>query len=556
LESDLLVNPDQLIPVRDAIGQITGYATTIQVKAARIGQEYNFPRGSFAGYDRFNANIASVSNPTPIDGGLNEDTNGNFIDTAATSLSFRSLCNARSNRATLLNNYPGSVSQVTTCGLGDPEMVRDVVGDPGTLLGGLHVGGHMDIFLRMDVREVTKDGVIGSEAPRADGKTLIFRDVADPAVRDFTDGTGLSVGKPIVPGDVLSISLGLPGVVQEFLIRGVSPHELTVSERTPFPVATDEIGSLRPLTFGIGSDFPAFSDKHVVVASTDYVTSKKFSRTGSIILDGGPVYQIKQIEVFDADPALDAYKDSQSGNLLFTDRVNSLPLTALPLGTLLPFKVVVLNPKDSQSNRAITLIELGWPSMNLDGLGCVVTYETVSGFNEVHSFVSNSENRNGNSNALARAPHPIYVSAVIPYRVSILLDPFSGNVPAIFDESVGSAILVDKINGYTQADVLSTSYLSTEAKAAAPGIGAVYPFSVEYVLLSPDGRIFRYTTTDVITIFPDGTNGAALTNPAEFGLPVTGYAEGLKFLLSQLGISDRTVRYRTSVDDVLFEKRA
>jgi hypothetical protein len=37
---------------------------------------------------------------------------------------------------------------------------------------------------------------------------------------------------------------------------------------------------------------------------------------------------------------------------------------------------------------------------------------------------------------------------------------------------------------------------------------------------------------------------------------VTGYAEGLKFLLSQLGISDRTVRYRTSVDDVLFEKRA
>lgn len=555
LDSDLLINPEQLVPQRDSTGRTVGYSATIQVKAARIGGEFNFPPGPFSGYDQFSASLRRVENLTPITGGLDEDTNGNFIDTAATSLSFRSLCNARSNRATLLNAYPGSVSEVATVGFGDPEMVRDLAGEPGTQLGSVHVGGHMDVFLRMEVREVTKEGVIGANYVRADGKAVVLRDVEAPPARNFLTGAGLSSGKPVVPGDVLTVSVGLPGAVREYVIRGVAAHELTVSERTPFPVATDEIGESRPLTLGIGSDHPAFTDKHFVSTSANFVTSRQFSRTHTIVLDGGPVYRVAKVEVFDADPALDAYKDPETGNLLFTDRVNALPSSPIPEGSILPFKVTVLNPRDNQSNRAITLVELGWPSMNLDDLGCVVTYETVSGFTEVHNFVANSDNRNGNSNALARAQHPVYVSAVIPYRASVVVDPFQGNTLAVFNEEVASADVAEKINDYRQADVLDVNFLANTAKAATPGAGATFPFVAEYELLSPDGRVLRYSTTDVLTLFPDGANGAQLLNPADFSLPMTGYASALRFLLRQMGISDRTVRYRAQASDILFEKR-
>jgi hypothetical protein len=402
---------------------------------------------------------------------------------------------------------------------------------------------------------VTKEGVIGANYPRADGKALVLRDVESPPARDFLTGAGLSAGKPVIPGDVLSVSVGLPGAVQEYLIRAVSAHELTISERTPFPVATDEIGESRPLTLGIGSDHPAFTDKHFVEASPHFVTSRQFSRSRAIVLDGGPVYRIAKVEVFDADPSLQAYTDPETGNLLFTERVNTLPSTPMDEGSILPFRVTVLNPRDNQSNRAVTVIELGWPSMDLDGLGCVVTYETVAGFTEVHNFVSSSDSRNANSNALARAPHPVYVSAVIPYRASVIVDPFQGNTVAVFDEGVASEVVAEKINDYRQADLLDVNYLATEAKKATPGAGAMFPFSAEYELLSPDGRVLRYATTDVLTIFPNGTNGAQLLNPTDFGLPVSGYASALRFMLREMGISDRTVRYRAQAASVLFEKR-
>lgn len=551
--TDLLISPDQLQENRDAFGRVTDYTYVVRVKASHIGSEYVFQPGLFRGADRFSPYLTKVEHTVPLSDGENEQSTQQFIDRSRTAMSLRAMINARSNEATLFERSD-DVAQVVTIGYGDPEMSRDLVTEPTSGIR-LHVGGHVDVYARMPVAENTFTGVLGALYARPDNRHVILRDEASPVVRNFLTGLGMVGGRAVVPGDVIFVEDGIPEAPFEFHVRSVAAHELVISGRTPFSVGTDEAGFIGPITVSIGNIWPLFRDKLAGLVGTDLVTSRRFSTVNGLVLNGGQVYRVKSIEVFDPSSTYDAYKDPVTNTLKFTGRVNALPVAALSPGDELPFKVTVLNPTEGQSSQSVTVLELGWVGMALDGLNAVVTYDTLSGAEAQDSFIRDPDQRVSAANVLLKGQHPVYLSMNIPYDLSVVRDPFRGNTAATFDEDSTRAQLLSYLNNYQLANLMNTSTVSTWVKQLGAGVSAVYPFPIQYELLASDGKVFRYETTDLVTVFPSGSNGARLLNPADFGLPPTGYEAALKRMLQGQSVSDRTIRYIAATEDLSFERR-
>ena len=88
------------------------------------------------------------------------------------------------------------------------------------------------------------------------------------------------------------------------------------------------------------------------------------------------------------------------------------------------------------------------------------------------------------------------------------------------------------------------------------GVSHTYVGDIAAILIAPDGRVFRYQTTDKVTLFPpDASSGASLLNPVELGLPAMNYYDALRRTLRTLGVSDRTVRFIAATGGVTFEER-
>jgi hypothetical protein len=464
-------------------------------------------------------------------------------------VAIQALLNARSNTALLRRLFP-IVEQVTTFGMGDAEMVRDVVATPQNGVA-FHVGGHMDVVVRTPVREVVEELAIGGSYARADGLVNVLRHDDTLAV-DFTTGAGLTSGRPVRPGDVLAVTAGLPEAPFQFVIDDVRPHELRVRPRTPFSEATDEAAAPVTLSYAIGDNFPAFDNKTIATGSVS--TSRTVSESNAVFLAGRPVYRVKRLEVRDPPPGLAPYYDPATGSLLFTDRVNHDPAAVTP-GAPLQFRVDVLNPEAAQSGRAVTRVRLGWPGLSLDGYDVVVTYDTLSTFDTINTYVTDAENRPGAADTITRARHPVVLSVTVPYAVNSSPTPFRTTAEAAFDEAAAATSLATFVNAYRGTAVIDVSLLATEVRQAADTVAAVYPFAVEYQLLGPDGRVFKYDTTDRVTVFPDGTHGARLLNPGDFGLDPANYFAGLRALLQSFGVSDRNLCYLSSADEISFERR-
>lgn len=552
--ADLIISPDQLQENRDGLGRLVDFTAVIRVKASHIGSEYVFPPGLFSGADKFSPYLTKTENVVTLTDGENEQTTQEFIDRSRSGMSLRAMINARSNEATLFDRSD-AINQVVTVGFGDPEMMRDMITEPASHMQ-LHVGGHVDIYVRMPVAETTFSGILGALYSRPDNRHVILRDEASPPSRNFLNGTGMIGGQKVLVGDVLSIEDGIPEAPMQFHIRAVSAHEITISERTPFSIGTDEAGFTGPLVVSIGNVYPGYRDKLAGLTGTELVTSRRFSVPNGLVLDGGAVYRIRSIEVFDPSSTYDSYKDPVTNTLRFTKRVNALPLVAPSPGDELSFMVTVKNPTEGQSELAVTAVELGWIGAALDGLNAVVTYDTLPDAESQDSFVRDPEQRTNAANPLLKGQHPVYLSMNVPYQLSVVRDPFRGNTVQAFDESRGASLLSDYLNRYQLANPMSQTLITTWLKQLGAGIAAIYPFLVQYELLAPSGKVYRYETTDVVTIFPTGGNGAKLLNPEEFGLPSTEYYADLKRSLGAQGISDRTIRYISTVDEITFEQRA
>lgn len=314
----------------------------------------------------------------------------------------------------------------------------------------------------------------------------------------------------------------------------------------PFASVTSELTDPAAVTFSIGDNFPAY-DSHVGVTTSDlFRTSRTYRRANAVLLSGGPVYRVVKVEVSGSIPsALTPYRDSVTGRLVFTRRANSLPVSAPTPGSELSFTVETLNPAEAQSGRALTLISAGWDGINLDGLVAEVTYDTLSGFSAVDAYVGSAVNRPGSSFTLVRAHHPIYVYAAVPYRLV-------GDV----NEAVASRSLGAFVSRYQASAVLDQSRIATEARTLIGTEATIYPFTVRYDLLAPDGKVYSYESEDEVTVFPSGLTSARLVDPVSVALPTTGYHATLRRRLLAMGVSDRVTRYAASTAALTFVRRS
>ena len=324
------------------------------------------------------------------------------------------------------------------------------------------------------------------------------------------------------------------------------------------------------MTYCAGAISPVFGDKIPSrdAAATDvaglenvpFGTSRHIRSPGRILLTGRPVQDIEWVELLDPPGTMDQMVDPTTGTLLFPIRVNFNPVGPMAEPLLNQYQVRVRNPASSQSNLAVTEINVGLetdPSF-FDGHTLRVRYRTSAGFANVHAFVTNRDHRVKAANHLVRARHPVWIEAVIPYKMRVTL------ADAVIDEEEASQILAEYINNFDPNDDLDMSDLATTFRNAYPDIGVVYPFTIFYRLMSPDGQEVLFSTEDAVSIFMTETNGVAVENSTDIvvpqvlidqGITVINDASSLREWYKLYGISDRTIKFRCDEGAITFVRR-
>lgn len=535
---DVLVSASSLRPAYDTLGRVSTWTTQVNLIAARTGVEYNGGEGRFTSFDPVNPYLSMVVHAGGFAGGNGIETSRDLIARAETAMSLRSMINARSNDATLRAVFP-EIQEIVSIGARDPEMARDNPALQG-VSALAHLGGAVDLYMSLPVVQVTERLTIGALADRADGRVLTLRESAPPSGSYVTAGVRV--------GDVLVVSAGLPEAPTKFKIVKVSTNELDVASALPFSTATEDLSPVPSLQYSVGRRYPSFADVIPSTLSATAVTSRRFAIPGSVILPGRPTYAIRRIEVPQPAGALVPFADVTSGEVIFSSRINQVNTTPPTPGKPLVYRVVVQNPTESQSVQAVTLLELGWPGEDLAGNEVHVTYDTLAGFASIANYVSDRTRRPLAASTLARATHPVYVSATIPYQARTTTGVF------VDDEAAVQRIL-DFIHA-SSAGSLDVLALANEVSSGDTNVRRVYPFTILYELLLPDGRVAKFETEDVVTLEPRADTSARLTNPTDLGLPVGAYHAGLASLLRTLGVSDRVVRYQTDDTRVTLERRS
>lgn len=536
--TDVFLRADQMRANVNDTGVVTDWVVPMYAVAARAGVEYDLDPGEFSSFDPVSPFLLKVENLAKFAGGANLQSTSDFISASENALSARVLVNARSNDITLRGQLFRQIQSLLTVGRGDPEMQRDLASDPATGVE-MHVGGHSDIYVRLQVQEVVERLQIGQLTARADGLVNILRDPSPPS------GSFIAAG--FMPGDILRIADGLPEAPFEYVVKAVRATELEVRPRVPFSVATDEETVIPAISYTGGDNYPLFDNKASVSATATVTTSRKFALFNRVILPGRPTYRIKKVELLDPPPILAAFADPTTDTVVFHRRDDGPTLLAPTPGDTLGFFVEGHNPLEGQSDRAVISLGVGWPGVDLTGYELEVTYDTLLSFDPISDYVRDEFNRNVDSNSLVRAFHPAYVTCSVPY-----LARSTGAV----DEVSVEADVVTFIDNTPQGGTLDTGAIGSAAKDASPSIAAVYPFTAYYELPAPTGVVYRFATEDVVTVFPDGSNTARLLDPTEFGLPPTNYYAKLKRQLLLLGVSGRTVRYLANDEGVGVEKRS
>lgn len=523
---DLTIPAEDLVPLFDTTGAVTDYTFQIPLVAEQRGTAYAISAGVFAGFDDFSPYVTQVEAVNDVTGGTDVETTDEYIERAETLVTVRNLINARSNDAVLRDEFP-EIVRITTVGMGDTEMVRDLVKEDATGVE-LHVGGHMDTFVSLPVTETSFTGVVGARYTRPDGLNVVFR---DSTVVTGTPNTFPSLG--VTEGMVLHVVSGLTVAPHDYKIVEVRDTELLVSSRVPFPVATDESNTPGAVEWSIGKVGPSYSD--VVAVTTTGDTSRSMQTEGRVTLPGGPVYRILDVSI---DDPSDPDADPDDGLVHFEVRTNTTPTDQVAPDN--EYQLTVSNPLEHQSAKSFAEVVVGIDTdpAKYDGLTCKVTYETLASFTEVSAYVLDRRRRVSAANPLPRGYHPAYVSFTMEYR------PSAFATEEVDDDAVRT-FLVSYINSYDPAEVLSLNQLTDAVRANFENIGRVYPFILFYDVHMPDGRVISFQSSEEITV-PSTSDAlaavledpTALTNPLDYG------------------VTDDVIRYLTSFDSIQVQARS
>lgn len=514
-DSTYFVPKTDLTPIIDADNTVLDWVFRIPLVAAKTGVEYMVSPGLFSGFDRFNTAVTRVESLEAFGGGKGVETVEEVLARAPTAMSVRNLINDRAITAVLSETYP-EIQSVLVVGMGDPEMQRDVLaGTPAHLA--LHVGGMVDAYLMLDLVETSTTGVVGGTFARPDGLATVFRDAA----RDFSG---------VEPGDIIRITAGLTVVPAEFMVTENLGTDLLVSERSPFPIASDEGVPPTTVDYTIGRVGPSYEDviSDLGVPYTTGITSRTVGTSGSITLPGGPVIDILDVALLNpASPAEDDYVDPLDGYVHFTKQVNGTPTLQLP-GADLEFSTYVHNPQYAQTSLQWMDVVVG-PSGDVaryDGSQLRVRYRTLVSFASIDDFIRSRRQRTSVAHMLGRGHHPVTVGVEIVYKLKATA------VTALDDDAIVQGV-IQLINTFdTAAQPIDTSAIEQYIRNTYPTIASITPLVVTYALRVSTGDILTYETSDeVILTAAKQTSGPDVA-------PMT------------YGISDRTIRYVANVGSV------
>lgn len=511
----LFVPQAELTPVVDADGSVLDYEFRIPVVAMDVGEQYNVEAGLFTAFDRFNPYVTRVDSVDKFTGGAGPETVEEVIARAPTAVSVRNLINNRSIPATLNDTFDG-LEAVLVIGMGEPEMQRDIVPTVSPHLK-FHVGGMVDMYLRTALVETSFTGVVGGSFARPDGVSAIFRDASE----SFAS---------VVAGDIIHVTAGLPTVPAEFLVVENLGDALLISERTPFPVATDEASPPTTISYTIGNIAPAYSNvlSDSGVPLTTGVTSRTAGTSGRVTLPGGPVMDILDVAIINPASGEAAFRSTTDGFVHFPNHVNATPAQAATAAEGLQFQTVVHNPLYAQSTGQWLEIVVGTDTniSRFDGFQLRVRYRTLTSFASIDSFVRGTRDRVLCAYQLPRAHHPVVIGMDIVYRLKT-------SATATLDNLAIARTVSDYINAFDATDgAIDVSSIIELVKATYPTIANIVPattsgpiLTIAYELRAPTGDVLSYSTTDVVEV----------TSAKQVGGPT--------LALADYGVTDRTLRY-------------
>ncbi len=563
LADPFVIPESELLPQFNTKGGLIDYVAIVPLKAALIGVIYDQSPGRFTRVEAPNGlpYFTYAENKENASGGDDVESSEELLERADTAISVRNLINNRSIDVTLQEEFV-DISETLTIGMGEPEMVRDRRTEIASHIQ-IHTGGHYDTYLELPLNRVEENGTVGGYFPRPDNVINVFR---DPALTyDIATFTALGVEA----GHVLFIQSGILGAPRGFQIVDVSDHELLVSEYTAFTEASDEM-VVNSVTYTIGWLSPAYNQldfgggvySRIAAKSTTSAyehipagTSRHVDMPGCILLSGKPVQDILSVEITNPDSGDSAFIDPSTGTLKFPVRVNGPPIIGSVLGTS-EYQVEVLNPVKAQSGESLTAIRVGYLSdlTKFDGKNLKVVYQSLTSFMPIHTYVTDVNVRVVAANYLVRVRNPIWVEITVPYR-------YKPTATSTISESDAADTLAKHINEFDPNDDLDMNDLATAFRNAYPDVGTVFPFTIHYYLLSPDGQIIEYSTTDIVSIFTTGSSGVSLDNSGDIIVPSAMQAQGytqiatpeeLRTYYSLYGVTDRTVKYRSRADLITF----
>jgi hypothetical protein len=193
---------------------------------------------------------------------------------------------------------------------------------------------------------------------------------------------------------------------------------------------------------------------------------------------------------------------------------------------------LTLADPDGGSFTSVAETRLAWDLTNktkYDGKVCRVIYDTIAGFDGIHAYVVDRQNRVACANTLTRGDHPVYLSFELRYSMLATANAF-------FDIEAAKTALVTFINNFPTDHVLDASDIVAEFRSQnATEVGGVQlPVLIDYVLYAPDGRAIPYQTNDIVEVAAVRLTSSLAENRLE--APVN------------QGVVDTNVRYLTSSD--------
>jgi len=573
----------QLFPTFDTSGTLQDYIVEVPLVAVNAGAGYNVDPGRFVQVDVPGGlpYFSYAENTEKAEGGTNIESTTGMIERAETAISVRNLINNRSCDVTLQEQFP-AITETLTVGMGEPEQIRDRRAEIAKHIQ-LNTGGCYDTYISLPLAVVEENHTVGGYFVRPDNTAVVFR---DPELTCDQGRTFTSLG--VQAGHILHLRSGFAGLPRGFQIHSVSDHELEVSASTPFPLASDEemtnavaysIGWLSPgyseieLTAGVYSR-TAVPSVIAATASVPYGTSRRIQAPGTVILSGRPVQNVLWVELTDPPATLSGLIDPSTETIIFYLRKNTPPVATTSPPDL-QYQVVVSNMEKAQSMAAINKIYLGQittpPRSDFDGYNLRVVYSTLNGFSAVDTYANNRNNRIAAANQLIKARNPVLITVNIPYRLK-------QTAAGTLDHDAAARGVAEHINTFDPNDDLDVSDISAFVRNTYPDVGAVFPLTAYYHLDAPDGQQIEFSTEDVISIFSRNTNGVVIENAAEITPPqnlldrgigpslaselntltggITTEEANVLDWLRYVGVSDRTVHYRTTEAMITFELRS